>query len=142
MSNEQKKFQVWWDKKEKVVRTKVIGFQTDIESAKNFAEEIVKLAENLKSEGIKYIDSLNDVAAAGISINPAVRKIYVDVLKKDDFSKSRAAMFGMRSPYYRTILNILLTLSGVGSVKFFKNEEKALEWIKEERRKRDAKIKN
>lgn len=140
MDNSRKNFEAWWDEKDQVVRTKVIGSQTDVEEAKNFAEEIVALARELKNRGIKYVDSLNDVTGAGISVNPNVRKIYVDVLKQENFENSRAAMFGMKSNYYRTILNILLRFSGIGGIKFFKKESDAFDWIKNEREKRSRPI--
>ena len=63
-NQDQPKFEIWCDEKEKIIKIRIFGEQTE-EDAKNIAEETKKLSVSLKEKGARAIKILADMTKAG-----------------------------------------------------------------------------
>jgi SpoU rRNA methylase family enzyme len=120
--NQPEKNKVWWDEKEKVLRSKIYG-DPDEEAAKQLLKEVAAIAENIPGKLL----FLNDMSQAG---KPTVeaRKILIKGTNPNKIEK--IAFFG-GSLLTRIIISFIMASSGVNKVKSFTTEEKALKWLKE-----------
>lgn len=122
-----KKFEIRWDDKERVVRTKISGKQS-AEDAQAFVKEVRDLIDKIgKKEKIEKVNSLNDASKAGLSIEPETRRIYTKWLKSGVFNK--IAIFGLKTPQ-KMVVNFLAGFSKT-NIKVFTKEKEALKWLKE-----------
>ena len=127
--NQDQNFKVWWDEKNQIIRSILIGNQK-LSDAKGFVEQIIKLMKEKREGGISVFSSINDATEANMSFAPEIRKVYTNFLiegrKGGYFNKT--AIFGLR-PTTRMIVNFLIGFSGDKSIKFFDTEKNALKWI-------------
>jgi hypothetical protein len=125
--NENKKFKVWWDDKEKIVRSYVIG-DHDEKLAMEYEKEIRKLVAGLQAKGAGKINSIFDATRVGNASSKA-RKIYADWIKEG--KNRKVAIFGA-GLVQRTVANFIFAFANKkNTVKFFETEKEALEWLKD-----------
>ena len=119
----QPKFEVWWDEKGQIVRTKFLGDQ-DEKDAEMFADKIRELAV---SHGGK-VKILTDGRKGGKS-SVTARKVYCKLYESGAVEKS--ALFGL-GPIQRVIASFVHHRQSQTEAKFFGAEEEALKWLEEQ----------
>jgi UDP-N-acetylmuramyl pentapeptide synthase len=112
---------VWWDEKEKVLRTKICGDQ-DGETAKKLLKEMAEAGEKIPGKLLV----LNDMTQAGKPTIEA-RKQLISGTRPDKIKK--IAFFG-GNILTRIIISFIMASSGINKAKTFKTKEKALKWLK------------
>jgi hypothetical protein len=122
----QPKFEIWWDKKEKIIRIHIFGEQTEKE-AKNIIEETEKLIASLEKKGVKAIKILADMTKAGAASSEA-RSIFSEFFKGGTLDK--IALFGGEK-VPRIMAKMMFAYASYKKAKYFDIEKEALKWLKE-----------
>ena len=101
------------------------------EKIKEFTSELLKALEAAAGKGRVLIDATTSGGKATTSF--AGRKLYTEFGKKAKAEK--VAIFGINT-LQRVVASFIMRAikkdSGIKKVKFFKNKEEAIQWLKEE----------
>jgi hypothetical protein len=116
-----KKFRIWWDQKEKIIRNKAWG-DFDEQDAQAHAIQTIKFVNSLPGR----VTVLNDLSEAGKASSRA-RKIYVDLIKNDKFAKQA---FVVNKTLTRVTVSFIMSFARIKNAKYFKTENEALKWLK------------
>ncbi len=122
----QEKFNIWWDKKEKIVRAKAIGI-LDESSATGILDETKTMAQQ-HGDNINWIIDLSQLTKA----TSKARKILVEASGHPSIHKY--AFFGA-SIFIRTVANFIAAAAGQNNARHFATDEEALTWIHEDKKK-------
>ena len=125
-NNQQSKFKIRWDEKERIIKVYILGVQ-DEESATGIKDETSELVVLLKKKGVKVIKVLGNMTRAGIASTKA-RKIFAEWFKGGTFDK--IALFG-GGVIQKTIAGFIFNIVGFRNAKYFDTEGKALKWLRE-----------
>jgi UDP-N-acetylmuramyl pentapeptide synthase len=119
-----KKFRVWWDQKERIIRNKAWG-DFDEQDAQAHAEQIINLI-NIHPGKVAI---LNDMTEAGKASSRA-RKIFVNLIKN---KKLRKHAFVGKKTVPRVVVSFIINFAGVKNARYFSTENEALKWLKQRR---------
>lgn len=126
-------FKIWWDEKLGICHIVVLG-NCDEESALQAVEREQQMMDFVKEHGITDVGILYDMHQAGRATAKAKRILatYAKKLEKE-FPGSRIAYVGGSKMAVLTSL-FIHKLGGMrNAIKFFDEENKALEWLNETR---------
>ena len=124
---EQEQFKVWWDERKEIVRILATGDLSDEVAEKMVADLGRSIAES-NERRINVIDILCDVAKVKIATSKA-RKVLAEWIKKGKVNKFAICGAGILQ---RTTAKFIFAFAGFENVRFFKSDEEALRWLKEE----------
>jgi len=123
----QPKFKIWWDEKERVIRICIFGEQNE-EEAKKIKEETYRLITSLREKGVKVINILADMTKAGAASSEA-RGIFAEWFRAGTINK--IALFG-GGPVPKTMAKMIFAFASYKKAKYLDTEEEALKWLKGE----------
>lgn len=132
-------YRVWWDEKENLARSKIVGVLS-MEQAEGLVKDFEVLMQKLKKRGINYMDGLNDASEAKLNTNLEFRKIIANFFKKKEFANASSAIFGLKTPQ-RIVMKFIVGMSGFKNIGFFETEKEALKWIRKLKKEREIKKK-
>jgi hypothetical protein len=121
MNNSKIHHKIWWDEKDKIVRSEFYG-DADEKVAKEQIESMSKFYKTLKGDILVLID----LTQAGSTTSKA-RTIYADALKKMSVKKHA---FIVKNIVLKVTVDFIMKASGAKNVKFFNDNEEALQWLK------------
>lgn len=124
---EQGQFKVWWDEKEGIVRILAAGDLSE-EIAEKMAADLRRLIAESNKRRINVINILCNVAKARMSASKA-RKAFAEWIKEGEINKFAICGAGVLQ---RTTANFIFAFAGFENARFFKIEEEALQWLREE----------
>jgi UDP-N-acetylmuramyl pentapeptide synthase len=119
-----KKFRVWWDQKEGIIRNKAWG-DFDEQDAKVHAAQIINLVNSQPGK----VAILNDLTEAGKASSRA-RKIFVNLIKNKKVTKH--AFWGKKT-VPRVVVSFIINFAGVKNARYFSTKNEALKWLKQRR---------
>ena len=116
-----KKFKIWWDKQDGLIRVKVRG-DFEEKDAHEFSEALVEKWKRLPDQ----VCVLNDIREAG-NVTLQARTILIKLNKNNKIV--RQAFVGTKT-FTKVIVNFIASFTGTNNVKFFDSEQAALSWLK------------
>jgi len=132
VEKDMKNYEMWYDEKLGVLRFKVINPLTAED-----AREITPLAEKLMESKDTRAMLVDLTAGSSMGLSKEVRAAFRE--GPGPFKYEKIALYGA-NPVERMIAKAILAVSGSKQIaRFFKNEEEALSWIKEEKKKQGDK---
>jgi len=118
-------YKIWWDEKNCIGRIFVSG-EIQIEESLKITKESIKIAEQY---GKKKGWLINAVKVTKPIFSLRLRKIMAEAKKVMSFGKVAVVC---TSTVLRVTMSFVLVAVRKKNVKFFKTEEEALKWLKEE----------
>lgn len=128
MDQSTEKFKISFDEENKIFRCAIIGDHTE-KDAKEMLDSVWQLMDQVIKEGgkVEKIDVLNDISQAG-KISKKAKELNAILLK--NIKVNKIAIIGANI-FRRAIVNIIYRLAGFKNVRFFEEESRAIEWLKQ-----------